>query len=386
VYLRSLGLEQFRCYERADIQLGPGLNVLVGPNASGKTSVLEAIYLLAVTKSHRTSSDRELIRWEQPWGRVTGVFRGHDGRDVELRVTLARKANGGGGDKSPRKTIEVNQVPRRRLAETIGQVAVVLFGPDDLALIKGPPSTRRRFLNAGIAQVRPAYLADLLRYRQALRQRNEHLRLVRRGMGDPALLGAWDAPLAESGARLATARAEFCRTLAPEVEQIHYDLSGHTERLQVSYRSDLGEAFDVQSRRALLRELLQRNVDRDIALGRTLSGPHRDELLVELEGRPLRDFGSQGQQRTAALSLTLAQAKAMQQWGQEAPIVLLDDCLSELDETRARRVLQLTESVEQVIVTTASWDRMLQELAGNARVYDVSAQAIRERTGNGRNP
>jgi DNA replication and repair protein RecF len=379
VYLRSLGLEQFRCHERADIELGPGLNVFVGPNASGKTSVLEAVHLLAVTKSHRTTADRELIRWDQPWARVTGQFRGTDGRDVQLRVTVARKANGGSGDKTPRKTMEVNQVPRRRLSETIGQAAVVLFGPDDLALIKGPPSIRRHFLNAGIAQVRPAYLADLLRYRQALRQRNEHLRLVRRENGDRSLLSAWDVPLAESGARLATARAEFCAALATEVQRIHFELSGRTERLQVSYRSDLGEAFDVETRRALLRDLLGRNVDRDLALGRTLSGPHRDELVVELEGRTLRDFGSQGQQRTAALSLTLAQAQAMQQWGHEAPIVLLDDCLSELDETRARRVLQLTESVEQVIVTTASWDRMLQELAGSARVWDVSPEGIRER-------
>lgn len=385
MYLRSLGLEQFRCYERADIQLGPGLNVLVGPNASGKTSVLEAIHLLAVTKSHRTNADRELIRWEQPWARVTGRFCTSTGRDLELRVTIARKANGVGGDKSPRKTVEVNQVPRRRLAETIGQAAVVLFGPDDLALIKGPPSARRHFLNAGIAQVRPAYLADLLRYRQALRQRNEHLRLIRREMGDRSLLSAWDAPLAESGARLATARAEFCTALAAEVQRIHYELSGHTERLEVSYRSDLAEAFDVDTRRVLLRELLQRNVERDLALGRTLSGPHRDELVIELEGRPLRDFGSQGQQRTAALSLTLAEARAMQQWGQEPPIVLLDDCLSELDETRARRVLELTDSVEQVIVTTASWDRMLQELAANARVLDVSAQGIEERAGNAGN-
>lgn len=379
MYLKSLGLEQFRCYARADIELGPGLNVFVGSNASGKTSLLEAIYLLAVTKSHRTAVDRDLIRWEEGWSRVQGVFRTQERRDTSLRITLWRKGNGENGSRGPRKTIEVNAVPKRRPAEIIGQAAVVLFGPDDLALVKGGPSLRRHFLNAGIAQARPLYLSDLMRYRRALRQRNECLRLIRQGLAGPELLPGWDAQLAESGARIATARWEFVQALAPHVNRIQLELSGGKESVETVYHGDLAEAVDVDSRRVLLRELLTQSLERDVVLGRTQRGPHRDEVELLLEGRSLRQFGSQGQQRTTALSLTLAQAAVMQQWRKESPVILLDDCLSELDEDRARKVLQLTESVEQVIVSTASWDRLLEEYASKARVFEVGEGQVRER-------
>lgn len=384
MYLKRLGLEHFRCYEQLRIDFGPGLHVLVGGNASGKTSILEAIHLLAVTRSHRTSSDRELIAWDQDWARVTGAFCTRQRQDVMLRVTLRhRREASATDDRVPRKSVEVNSVPRRRLADIIGQTAVVLFGPDDLALIKGPPSVRRHFLNAGISQVRAAYLSDVVRYRQALRQRNASLKTIQTTGSGRELLSSWDGPLVEAGASVSGARAEFVQGLAAHMQELHHELSGGGEQIEIEYKGDLAEALDVSSKQRLMREILAENVERDIDLGRTLSGPHRDEVEVRIGDRPLRDFGSQGQQRTAALSLTLAEARVIEEWADESPVVLLDDCLSELDEERARRVLGLTESVEQMIITTTSWDRVLDEFAGSARVLEIGGRGARERVSDG---
>lgn len=382
MYVESLGLEHFRCYERLAIALGPGLHVFVGPNASGKTTLLEAIYLLAVTKSHRTANDRELIAWGHDWGRVEGSFcTGTDGT-VHLRVTISHKSRTNAQQVSAsHKTVEVNAVPRRRLGDIVGQAAVVLFGPDDLELVKGPPAIRRHFLNAGIAQVRPGYLADLMRYRRALRQRNQLLRSIRDGNADAALLGGWDSQLAESGARLAAAREEFVRALAPCVRRIHHHLTTGTEQVEIEYAGDLAGLGDHALRRARMRQLLEQSLPRDLAAGRTHRGPHRDDLALRLGDRLLRSYGSQGQQRTAALGLALGAATVMQQWRGETPILLLDDCLSELDESRAQRVLELVQSVEQVIVTTASWDRMVERHTPRAEVYEVEAGGVRQRTG-----
>ena len=378
MYLKRLGLEQFRCYDRLSIDFGPGLSVLAGANASGKTSVLEAIFLLATTKSHRTSSDRELVQWGQDWARAGGVFQTDQRGEVSLRVTLHDRRRDSDANGS-RKTIEVNSVPRRRLAQIVGQTSVVLFGPDDLELVKGSPGTRRRFMNTAIAQVRPAYLADLMRYRRAVRQRNECLKsIVARGLPDE-MLYPWDSQLIQSAAQLSMDRAEFVRALAPHVRHVHQRLSAGSEQIDIEYNSDLAQAHSLSESRDLMQELMQVGLARDKALGRTSRGPHRDDIIVRMAGKSVRTFGSQGQQRTAALSLKLAEATVVREWSHESPIVLLDDCLSELDTQRAREVLALTHSVQQVIVTTAAWDRLLQEYATAATVFDVVEADIRER-------
>ncbi len=379
MYLRSLGLEHFRCYEALEIALGPGLHVFWGPNAGGKTSLLEAIHLLALTRSQRTASDRALIAWGAQWARVSGLFATSDRRDLSLRVTLRHKHEREADDTpAPRKIVEVNAVPRRRLSDIIGQATVVFFGPDDVALIKGPPALRRHFVNAALSQMDPVYLADLMRYRQALRQRNECLRSVAAGKASRELVAAWDHHLVESGARIAGKRAGFVEALGPHLRRLHWDLTEGAEEVRLSYAGDLAEAMDLDARRALMQRLLAESVERDLAAGRTIRGPHRDELEVLVGGVSLRSYGSQGQQRTAALGLTLAEAFVIAERSEEAPIVLLDDCLSELDEGRARRILALTDCFEQMLVTTASWSPLLQERAATARVLTVGGGRVTE--------
>ncbi len=384
MHLKTLGLEHFRCYQRVEIDFGPGLHFLLGDNASGKTSVLEAIHLLAMTKSHRTATDRELIAWNEEWARATGVFQTQRQRELSLRVTLHQPQRGRASvDAGPRKTVEVNAVPRRRLSDIIGQVAVVVFGPDDLSLIKGPPSVRRHFLNAAISQVRPPYLADLVRYRRALRQRNECLKRLQGSPASHELVRSWDGALIEAGARVATARADFVHALSAHVHTTHYQLSDGREEIELRYAGDLAEARDLPERQAMMREWLTRDLERDIGLGRTLRGPQRDELHFSLGGKSLRTYGSQGQQRTAALSLSLAEARVVQDWCAESPIVLLDDCLSELDEHRARRILELTSAVEQMIITTATWAPVFGEFTHHGRTFAVRSGRVEERAHDG---
>jgi len=377
VHIHALKLEHFRCYARLDLDLGPGLHILVGPNAGGKTSVLEAVGLLALTKSHRTSQDKELVQWGQEWARIDGAFTSGAGRPLSLRATIRSSARG--EPNAPRKTMELNRVPRARAADIVGQVPIVVFGPEDLGLVKGPPSGRRRFLNEAIAQIKPGYLADLMRYRRALRQRNECLKTIRRDPSARELLDAWDVPLVEGGAAIATGRAQFVASLEAEAERSHHRLSNGRERLQIKYTGDLAECSDLATRRDRFREALRTSVDRDLTLGRTAIGPHRDELDILVGGKSLRTYGSQGQQRTAALSLTLAEAAVIYQWREEAPIVLLDDCLSELDSHRAKEMLGLSHTAEQMLVTTASWDPLLDQFAADARVYDVGDGLVQRR-------
>jgi DNA replication and repair protein RecF len=228
---------------------------------------------------------------------------------------------------------------------------------------------RRRFLNTALAALRPLYLDDLQRYRRALRQRNELLRRLRDGGRDAGDLAPWTEQLAISGAAVATARERFIADLATRAAELH-GLVGGGEKLGLAYRGDLAEAGGQEAAGTRLRERLAHLADLEVRRGTTLAGPHRDDLEIEINGVPARQYASQGQQRTAALALKLGQAQVAQEWTGEPPLLLLDDCLSELDPTRARAVLDLADTLDGLLVTSAKLDPVLAERAG-AAVYEV---------------
>jgi DNA replication and repair protein RecF len=353
VQLNSLALQGFRVYREARLDFPSRATVIVGDNAQGKTSLLEAVCLLARTKSHRTNRDEELIRWGADRAIVGGEFARSARGPVGLRAVLtAPEAAQFLG--VPPKQMAVNDQPARSAAEVIGQVAVVVFSPDDLLLAKGEPALRRRFLNVALGQLQPAHLADHQQYVRALRQRGELLALVADGRAEAEQLTSWDRQLARHGAEVTFARAQYVRDLAEAAGRIHGELSDGAEALQVSYVSNIRPS-DTEQAAAVEGEFLQRLEARrgqEIALRRTLVGPHRDDLRLEVEGRDLRKFGSQGQQRTAVLALRLAEATVARERLGETPLVLLDDCLSELDEGRAGRVLGQAGQEAQLVVTT----------------------------------
>jgi DNA replication and repair protein RecF len=368
MYLKSLGLKNFRCYDELHLELQPGLVLFLGPNASGKTSLLEAVHLLATTKSHRASQDRDLIKWDSSEAMVAGRFARSDGGEVNLRATIS--ATGSAGGKS--KAIAVNGVARTHLRDVVGQANVVLFSPDDLQIVAGGPSERRRFLNTAIGQLKPRYLDDLARYRRALRQRNEFLRKIRDGRGSAGQLEAWTAQLVVTGAQVALDRREFIAALNAKATDLHARLTDEREALELRYEGDLATASEeVRALSAEFAAGLEALGRREIERGTTLMGPHRDDVAI-LDGEiNLRQFGSQGQRRTAALSMKLAEAQVMRSQREEPPVLLLDDCLSELDAARARRVIGLAEGIDQMAITAAAMDPVLGDLVTRGTCYRV---------------
>ena len=386
MYISKLQLQYFRCYQQLTLDLPPGRNLFVGPNASGKSSLLEGILLLATTKSPRTTYDRELVQWGKAWGRAAGRFEFDDGPPRAIAVTLQGQGSSNAEDEPPpsyltgAKHIQVDGSGVDSAARVVGQAPAVLFTPDDLEVIKGSPGVRRRLLNTAIAQIIPRYLADLHRYRRALSQRNELLKQMAGHKADGAMLAPWTNQLVEAGVRISADREQFLSQLSPVAAQLQSQLTGDAEQLGICYSSSLAGAGDEEQREAVFREQLERQFARELQRGATQVGPHRDDVEITADGHSLRRFGSQGQQRTAALALKLAEARVMGQRRGELPILLLDDCFSELDNRRSGWLLELLGSFQQVLVTSAAASDSLRE-ADWAGWYELAGGEVKQAQG-----
>lgn len=337
-----LKLHDFRNYARAELSPAAGITALTGDNAQGKTALLEALYLCCTGRSHRTARDRDLIRWGQPLTRVTVVTQQSDGSH-EVEITLPEAA---------RKQVKVNGTAIARSGELMGHVCGVLFSPEDLALVKAGPAERRRFIDMELSQIRPAYYYALQRYQRALTQRG---RLLRDAFKDESLLKtlpSWDEQLASSGASIIEYRRAFVEKLAAHAGRVHAGLSGGREALDVRYACSIGSDESGAALAQALYIAFDRARASDLARGITSVGPHRDDLVLTLNAVDARAFGSQGQQRSCALSLKLAELKVMHEETGEHPILMLDDVLSELDPSRRRQLLHALGDVQTLITCT----------------------------------
>jgi DNA replication and repair protein RecF len=373
--LTHLSLHNFRNYVRLDLDLPPGVSLLQGDNAQGKTNLLEAVYYLAITRSPHAGADRELVNWlavEQeplPYARLVGQVARPTG-DSTIEITLTQQANNGA---RYRKQIRLNGVARRAM-DLLGQLNVVLFLPEDIALVSGSPSRRRRYLDAALCQIDPVYCRALSRYNQIVTQRNALLRDLRERGGDSAQLAFWDERLVENGAYLVSRRWDALLALDELAHDVHGQLTGEAEQLRLRYvpsvemdgpadKEAVGEAFTAQ---------LQALRRREIAAGMTLVGPHRDEARFLISGVDAGVYGSRGQQRTAALSLKLAEVDLMRRETGEQPVLLLDDVLSELDEHRRRFLVHTLENgAEQAIITTTDLHTLPEALLKGSHLWRV---------------
>ncbi len=366
MHLRNLTVENFRSYERASFDLPPGLTVVLGPNASGKTTLLEAINLLATTTSPRAPNVKQLIRQGESFARASGVFE-RDGANFTIAAALGEATRS-----EARKSFEVDGRELTRPSDVIGRVQVALFWVGDLDVVKGPPAERRRFVNTAIGQLSHRHLDDLARYRRALRQRNEVLRAIAGGRGGGgAELAPWTRALVESGAAITADRSDYVGSLAREAAPLHAQLGD--EELEVLYRPAIGAALatDEEQLAEAFVEALEARRDEELSRGTTLVGPHRDDIRLRVGEVDLRRYGSQGQQRTAALALTLAQARVAKSRSETDPILLLDDCLSELDPSRASALLDLAAEHRQMIVTSACCPEALTARLSDAHVIET---------------
>jgi len=364
--LRHLILQQFRSYETLRREFSPSLNVLVGPNAQGKTNLLEAIYLLATSKSMRGNRDEELIRWDAPAAVVTGEVLREKANDLDLEVALCRAA---------KKSLVVNTVRVHRMMEFIGQLKAVSFSAADLEVVRGEPSRRRRFLDLEISQLSPSYCHSLACYRKVVEQRNRLLKMARdrsaRHLAEDQL-AAWSDQLVGYGSRLVERRRHFLERLQEFAHPIHALLTEGRERLTVAYHPTFKPAEDLEgiqeAYRAALSEVREEEYRRQVCL----IGPHRDDITFLVNGRDARTYGSQGQQRTVGLSLKLGEIELMQDLSGEFPVCLLDDVFSELDSRRRAHIFDVTLDRCQTFLSTTDLDLVPPAVAAKAAVLEVA--------------
>lgn len=385
MYLESLSLTNFRNYASLDLPFGPGTFILWGDNAQGKSNLLEAVYLLATTKSVRASNERELIGWGAmddplPAARVTGeLSRGGERTRLDVGLVAEKSEVGDEISFSLRKQTRVNGVPRRA-SDVMGTLNAVLFDPQDVDLVTGPPSSRRRYLDVTISQMNRDYLKALQRYTRILTQRNHLLRAIREGTSQSSQLRVWDAPLIEEAVHIHLTRRRMLEEMAGASTVIYGELTGSEESFALRYlpnpRELRGISEDASEIGEVIRERLSANVDREIGQGVTVVGPHRDDVQFEVGGRDASLYGSRGQQRTVVAALKLAEVKLLESNTGEDPVLLLDDILSELDETRRRRVLQTVLRSEQTILTTTDLDRIDERLRTRARLIRVEGGSL----------
>lgn len=336
--IESIELKNYRNYDTLHIQFSPGTNILYGNNAQGKTNLLEAIYVCCASKSHRGSKDRELIRFHEEESHIKLNLRREN---VPYRIDMHLKKNKARG-------IAINGVPIRRTSELFGIVNVVFFSPEDLNLIKNGPSERRKFIDLELCQLNKMYVHSLVSYNRILMQRNRLLKDLVFKPEYEETLDIWDLQLVQYGREIIRSRESFINQLNELIGKIHRKLSGDKENIRIVY--DPCSSFN--------------NLEQDIARSRfsdkkqktTLVGPHRDDIGFYIDDIDIRRFGSQGQQRTAALSLKLAEIELVKKLIKDYPILLLDDVLSELDGERQNHLLSAINKIQTMITCTGLED------------------------------
>ena len=359
--IRSIELKNFRNYENLEISFDEGTNILFGDNAQGKTNILEAAYMSGTTKSHKGSRDREMIRFGEEEAHLkTVVVRG--GREYQIDMHLK---------KNRAKGIAIDKIPIKKASELFGILNIVFFSPEDLNIIKNGPAERRRFLDSELCQLDRIYLADLTNYNKILAQRNKLLKdmIYRPSLSDT--LPVWDMQLIETGKKIIRRRKQFVDELREIVSDIHYRISGGKEELFLKYEPNIDDIF--------FEDELSRAKEKDKKICQTSVGPHRDDLLFSIGDVDIRKYGSQGQQRTSALSLKLSEIELVRKSISDTPVLLLDDVLSELDSSRQNYLLN-NISDTQTIITCTGLDEFVRNRFTVNRVFEVIAGHVYERS------
>lgn len=362
MFLKKLTLHNYRNYEHVEFATDSSVNMFVGPNAQGKTNLLESIYVLALTKSHRTHQDKEWIGWNGERAHIHGEIEKRYGAcTLDLQVS----AQG--------KRAKVNGLEQRKLSDFIGQLNVVMFAPEDLEIVKGAPAVRRRFLDMEIGQVQPSYLHDLSQYLKVLVQRNNLLKQMQHSSSLGTQLEVWNEQLVQFGIKIMKKRQSFINKLQVWAETIHQSITNRAEQLSIAYHPSF--PYDDSSQQSVIFDQfmvkLSQARDQEVRRGTTLYGPHRDDLLFQINEKDVQTYGSQGQQRTTALSLKLAEIECIREEVGEYPILLLDDVLSELDSFRQTQLIETFQGKVQTFITTTGVESVKMDRLTHAALFHV---------------
>lgn len=350
--IQSIKLENFRNYNSLDISFRDGTNILYGDNAQGKTNILEAIYLSGTTKSHKASKDREIIKFNNDESHIRTIILKNS---IEYKIDIHLRKN-------KTKGIAINQIPIKKASDLFGIVNFVFFSPEDLNIIKNGPSERRRFIDLELCQLDKLYLHNLTKYNKIVNQRNKLLRDIPYQSDLRDTLSVWDLQLVNYGVKIIERRRLFIDQMNEIVYGIHKNLSGGKEELVIQYEQNVSED--------LFMEKLSRNIEKDIKIKTTSVGPHRDDLNFMNKDMDIRKYGSQGQQRTAALSLKLSEIELVKKIINDKPILLLDDVLSELDSNRQNYLLNSINNT-QTLITCTGLDEFINNRISIDKIYQV---------------
>lgn len=361
MHIKNLQLKNYRNYEDVSVEFEPGVNIIYGDNARGKTNLIESIYMTATSKSHRLSKDNEIVRLGEEDGHIHLTFFKDD---IEEVVDIHLHSKG-------KKKIAVNRMTIRKMSDLFGLLHVIMFSPEDLGLIKNGPKDRRRFIDLELSQLNPVYMYYLSQYHKVLKQRNKLLKDTRELHELEALIEAFDLQLVDYGSRIIGMREAFIDALNPFYHEKHRQISGGREEVHLVYEHHTtAQEF---------HHKLKSRTERDFAMRTTSVGPHRDDLKFVMDGIDLRRFGSQGQQRTAALSLKLSEIALVKEKIDDTPVLLLDDVLSELDHNRQQYLISHLEDIQTFITCTGVEDFITSSM-NKYQLFEVKDSHVKKMT------
>ena len=354
MFIKRLQMLNYRNYNVLDISLGPHVNVFMGDNAQGKTNILEGIYYCAFARSHRTSKDRELINWNSD-NALLSVTVGRERLDKRIDISIL---------KDGKKAIQINKIKIKKIGELFGNFNVVMFSPEDLKIIKDSPGVRRKFIDMELCQLNPKYYYNLVQYNKVLNERNS---ILRNRNINKDILDVYDMQLVEFGYNIIMDRLEYIEKLNKYSTKIHSDITSGKERIEFKYVSTIK---DLENIRESFYSLLEKNRVRDCERWITSVGPHRDDFTVLINDIDTKSYGSQGQQRTAVLTIKFSSLKIIKELTGEHPVLLLDDVLSELDFSRKRYILSTIGDIQTIITCTGIED-LYEYLDDKSKVFKV---------------
>lgn len=364
--INKISLKNFRNYENLDLEFDDNINILIGNNGEGKTNILESIYVLAITKSHRSYIDKNLITTGKEITKITGKISTNSGNKT-LEFILNNKG----------KKVSINNTTYRKISNYISNLLVILFSPDDLEIIKDSPGVRRKFLNIEIGQLDNKYLSYINDYSELVRNRNEYLKKQDVNNIDNVYLEIINNQICDKAIEIYKYRFDFIDKINDKINKIYKKISKDTIKLKYINNIDY-DKFDI-SMKNTLKEKLTNGVKRDIYNGSTYYGPHKDDLEIYLNDEPLKEYGSQGEQRLAVLGIKFAELEIFKDITGEYPILLLDDMLSELDIKKRNKVLKYLNKDVQVFITSTDINDIDKELANNAKIFKIKNGNIKEK-------
>lgn len=354
MYIKNLSLLNFRNYDQLSLNLNKGINIFIGDNAQGKTNILESIYYCSIGKSHRTNKDKELIKWGAKEAYIS-LYVSKERLDKKIDIKIFKEG---------KKGIRVNSIKLNTISDLMGIFNIVIFSPEDLKIVKESPSYRRRFIDIELCKLNKKYYYSLVQYNKVLNDRNSALR---KWSKDKNIIDVYDIQMSKFGSFIIKERLKYIQKLNEKGNIIHKDITSDNEEIELKYITPVRDINNIESN---LLNLLSESREKDLEKGMTSIGPHRDDFSININNIDTRKFGSQGQQRTAVLSIKFASLEIIKEQSGEYPVLLLDDVLSELDLNRQKYILNSIKKVQTIVTCTGIFD-IKDYLDDDVKMYHV---------------